>query len=75
VIIAFAVRPMWLMVVILDKTPMSLFCPFPSRHLLKMIITHPSHNRDYVELPLVALSKTIGVERQVHIITGLEAND
>ena len=34
------------MVVILDKTPMGLFRPLPTRDLLEMIITHPSHDRE-----------------------------
>ena len=48
-IISFAVRPMGLMVVILDETPMGLFRTLPGRGLFEMIITHPSHNIRYLE--------------------------
>src|SRR5947209_9621853 len=46
VVIPIAVSPMWLLVKILDKTPVGLFCALPGCHLREMIITHPSRNLD-----------------------------
>jgi hypothetical protein len=63
VVIALPMPPVRLVVVILDETPVGLYCPFPGRNLLEMIITHPSHDRDYVELICQGLSSLLSQRR------------
>ncbi len=41
---------------------------FPGLRFFEVKISHSSLNIDYVELPLVALKKIRGIERQVHIM-------
>ena len=64
---------MWLRIVIGHKPLMGQLCSLPTRDLLKMHLTHAPHHVDYVELPLVALKKVIGIERQVHIMPDISS--
>jgi hypothetical protein len=36
--------------------------------LVEVVIRQTPHDADYVELPLVDLKNTIGIERQIHIM-------
>src|SRR6266702_8712962 len=68
VVIAFAMRPMRLSIIIGHKALMSQLRSLPACHLLEMHLTHAPHHVNYVELPLVALKKSRGIERQIHIM-------
>lgn len=67
-IVAALMRPMALAIVVLDPFAVNLLHVLPTPGLMEVKVSHSPDDIDYVELPLVALKKVRGIERQVHIM-------
>jgi hypothetical protein len=67
-VLALAVGEVDLHVVIIDECAMRFLDLIPTCCLIYAMISNTPHDPNYVELPLVALKKIRGIERQVHIM-------
>ncbi len=67
-ILACPMGEMMLVIVIGPPGTVCLLHLRPGPRLGKAVVGEPPLDRDYVELPLVALKKIRGIERQVHIM-------
>ncbi len=69
-VLALVMGVMVLLIVVLPPGLVSLLDLRPGARVGKRMVGKPPLDRDYVELPLVALENTKGIERQVHIMQG-----